>query len=283
MSIHSIKTISIAGAGTMGRGIAQTIAQAGFKTILFDINNDVLANAETQIKNNLDQAISKQKISPDEAKTVCERIQFTNSINSCIADLVIEAAVEDLDVKKNLFQQLAYINVNDCILVTNTSSLSVSEIARFIPIPERFGGLHFFNPAPIMKLVEVVQTKFTSPDVITSLKSFVLAINKTPVICEDAPGFIVNHVARQYYLEALRLYEQGIDPLTIDNIMEATGFKMGPFRLMDLIGNDINYAVSLSVYHALGEPSRLQPSGAQKQLVEDNKLGRKTGHGFYRY
>lgn len=267
----------------MGRGIAQAIAQAGFDTILFDINNDVLSNAESQIKHNLDQAVVKQKISPDEGKATWERIQFTNSMYSCTSDLVIEAAVEDLDVKRKLFQELAYINTNDCILVTNTSSLSVAEIADFIPSRERFAGLHFFNPAPIMKLVEVVQTKFTSPEVITSLKNFVLSINKIPVICEDAPGFIVNHVARPYYLEALRLYEQGIDPSTIDNIMEATGFKMGPFRLMDLIGNDINYAVSISVYHALGEPSRLEPSGAQKQLVENNKLGRKTGHGFYRY
>jgi 3-hydroxybutyryl-CoA dehydrogenase len=191
--------------------------------------------------------------------------------------------VEDLDVKKSLFQELAYINAHDCILATNTSSLSVAEIAAFIPIPERFAGLHFFNPAPVMKLVEVVQTKFTSPDVITSLRNFVLSIYKIPVICEDSPGFIVNHVARPYYLEALRLYERGIDPSTIDNIMEATGFKMGPFRLMDLIGNDINYAVSVSVYHALGEPSRLEPSSVQRQLVENTKLGRKTGEGFYRY
>jgi 3-hydroxybutyryl-CoA dehydrogenase len=152
-----------------------------------------------------------------------------------------------------------------------------------IPSPHRFAGLHFFNPATLMKLVEVVQTKFTSQEVINNLSDFVLSIKKVPVICQDAPGFIVNHVARPYYLEALRLLEQGIEPSLIDDIMEATGFKMGPFRLMDLIGNDINYAVSVSVYNALGSPPRLEPSVAQKQLVQNNKLGRKSGAGFYPY
>jgi 3-hydroxybutyryl-CoA dehydrogenase len=267
----------------MGRGIAQAIAQAGYQTILFDINADVLSLAETQIRSSLEQLVTKQKLSDSEAKAVIENIQFTNSIKACRSDLVIEAALEELDTKKKLFLELAAINSQDCILATNTSSLAVTDIAGMIPSPRRFAGLHFFNPATLMKLVEVVQTRFTSQEVITILHDFVLSIKKIPVICQDAPGFIVNHVARPYYLEALRLLEQGIEPALIDDIMEATGFKMGPFRLMDMIGNDINYAVSVSVYNALGKPPRLEPSDAQKQLVENNKLGRKSGVGFYPY
>ena len=267
----------------MGRGIAQAIAQAGYKTILFDINSEVLSLAETQIRTSLEQSVTRQKLSGDEAKAVMGNIQFTNSIRDCRADLVIEAALEKLETKQKLFLELAAINSEDCILTTNTSSLAVTDIAAMIPSPGRFAGLHFFNPAPLMKLVEVVQTKFTSQDIIDNLCDFVLSINKIPVICQDAPGFIVNHVARPYYLEALRLLEQGIEPSLIDDIMEATGFKMGPFRLMDLIGNDINYAVSVSVYNAMGKPPRLAPSDVQKQLVENNKLGCKSGVGFYPY
>jgi 3-hydroxybutyryl-CoA dehydrogenase len=267
----------------MGRGIAQAIAQAGYKTILFDINANVLSLAETQIRSSLDQLVTKQKLSDSEAKAAMGNIQFTNSIKACKSDLVIEAALEELETKKKLFLELAAINSENCILATNTSSLAVTDIAAMIPSPWRFAGLHFFNPATMMKLVEVVQTKFTSQEAINILREFVLSIKKIPVLCQDAPGFIVNHVARPYYLEALRLLEQGIEPTLIDDIMEATGFKMGPFRLMDLIGNDINYAVSVSVYNALGKPSRLEPSEAQKQLVENNKLGRKSGVGFYPY
>ena len=267
----------------MGRGIAQAIAQAGYHTILFDINADVLSLAETQIRSSLEQLVTKQKLSASEAKAVIENIQFTNSIKACRSDLVIEAALEELNTKKKLFLELAAINSEECILATNTSSLAVTDIAAMIPSPRRFAGLHFFNPATMMKLVEVVQTRFTSEEVINILRDFVLSIKKIPVLCQDAPGFIVNHVARPYYLEALRLLEQGIEPSLIDDIMEATGFKMGPFRLMDLIGNDINYAVSVSVYNALGKPPRLEPSDAQKQLVEHNKLGRKSGVGFYPY
>ncbi|HSB92631.1 MAG TPA: 3-hydroxyacyl-CoA dehydrogenase NAD-binding domain-containing protein [Flavitalea sp.] len=281
--IAIIKTISVAGAGTMGRGIAQVIAQAGYRVILFDINRDVLGMARLEITKRLEQLVVKQKISAEQSKQIQDHIRFTNTISDCKSDLVIEAALEDLAVKKHLFLQLAGINTQDCILSTNTSSLPVTDIAATIPLPARFAGLHFFNPAPLMKLVEVVQTKFTSPDVTTTLCDFVLSISKVPVVCQDAPGFIVNHVARPYYLEALRLLGQGIEPSVIDDIMEATGFKMGPFRLMDLIGNDINYAVSVSVYNALGKPSRLEPSPAQKELVENKRLGQKSGSGFYSY
>ena len=267
----------------MGRGIAQAIAMAGYRTILFDIHPEALLAARTQIAESIDQSVLKNKISAEQAASIIEKIHFTNSIDECRADLVIEAALEDLEIKNQLFQELAAVNDEGCILATNTSSLSVTEIAGYVQKPERFAGLHFFNPAPIMKLVEVVRTSFSAPEVIQTLQEFVVSLGKTPVTCLDAPGFIVNHVARPYYLEALRLLEAGVEFPMIDDIMEATGFRMGPFKLMDLIGNDINYAVSVSVYNALAQPSRLEPSEIQKQLVEANKLGRKSGAGFYNY
>jgi len=267
----------------MGRGIAQAVAAAGYDTTLFDINQGALENAHILIKHSMEELVSKNRLTATEAGSLLERIHYTNSIADCKADLVIEAALEDPAIKKQIFREMEEVNDEHCILTTNTSSLSVTMIAGFVQRPHRVAGLHFFNPAPIMKLVEVVRTPLSSSVVIDSLHQFVLSIGKTPVTCQDAPGFIVNHVARPYYLEALRLMHAGVDVLMIDEIMEATGFKMGPFKLMDLIGNDINYAVSVSVYNALGQPSRLEPPDIQKQLVEENKLGRKAGSGFYDY
>lgn len=209
---------------------------------------------------------------------------FVSDTNHCIADIIIEAIVEKVDVKAGLFNQLAEINHSETIFASNTSSLSVSGIAEKVMHPRRVAGMHFFNPAPIMKLVEVVKAQQTSNEVIQTIYNLAIQMGKTPVVCKDAPGFIVNHVARPYYLEALRLIEMGhSDMETIDSILEATGFKMGPFRLMDLIGNDINYAVSCSVYDAMQQPARLQPSPLQKEKVAKGELGRKTGKGYYSY
>jgi 3-hydroxybutyryl-CoA dehydrogenase len=268
----------------MGSGIAQTAAAASFRTILFDVNTEVLQKGRTSIEKNLQVLREKGKLTPEEKQNIQERITLTADIGQCRAEIIIEAIVEKMDVKLDLFRQLAKLNDSGTILASNTSSLSITALAGQLPHPERFAGMHFFNPAPLMKLVEVVRAPQTSVATIDLLMNLSKTMGKTPVLCKDAPGFIVNHVARPYYLEALRLLEQGLaDAETIDTVMEATGFKMGPFRLMDLIGNDINYAVSCSVYEAMDKPTRLQPSPIQEQKVKAGELGRKSGKGYYNY
>jgi len=268
----------------MGSGIAQVSAAAGFSTILFDVNETMLEKSKASIEKNLLKLSERGKLPPDEVNKILDRMLFTASIDHCRADLIIEAIIEEREAKATLFRQLAAINQYDCILATNTSSIPVSEVATTIPVPARFAGMHFFNPAPLMKLVEVVRGEQTSEETINQLLTVSKQMDKTPVVCKDAPGFIVNRVARHYYLEAMRLVETGkADIATVDSIMEASGFKMGPFRLMDLIGMDINYNVSRIVWEALGKPERLHPSPLQKSKVDAGELGRKTGKGFYEY
>lgn len=280
----SIKTICICGAGTMGSGIAQVTATAGFATVLFDVQTETLEKAKTKIEADLKKLVEKKILAPNEDATIMQRIKFADNINDCKADLVIEAIVEKPEAKLWLLQQLTALNEASCIYASNTSSLSLTNMAQNLTCKENFIGLHFFNPAPLMKLVEVVETVFTSKDVIQQVLSFANALNKVPVLCIDAPGFIVNRVARPYYLEALRLAEEKKATYkTIDNILEAQGFKMGPFKLMDLIGNDINYTVSCSVYEQLNKPERLKPSAIQKEKVEKGELGKKSGKGYYDY
>ena len=277
-------TICICGAGTMGSGIAQVSATAGFKTILFDVNNAVVETAKTKIETDLQTLVSKQKITAERKENILQQFVFTSNINDCIADVIIEAVVEKSEIKISLFNQLAALNDDKTIFATNTSSLSISEIANKISKPQRFAGLHFFNPAPIMKLVEVVKGEQTSDETISQLIELTRKFGKTPVVCKDSPGFIVNRVARPYYIESLRLAEEGLaDFETIDRLLESKGFKMGPFKLMDLIGNDVNYAVSCSVYDQLNQPERLKPSSIQKEKVEKGELGKKTGKGYYNY
>jgi 3-hydroxybutyryl-CoA dehydrogenase len=268
----------------MGSGIAQIAAQNGFDVIQFDVNEEMLLKSKTSIEISLQKLADKQKIHPDKKEEILQRIFFTSEKNNCVADVIIEAVVEKKEVKQQLFDDLFLINSSETIFATNTSSISVSELSENKNYASRFAGMHFFNPAQIMKLVEIIRTKKTSENVIEILVELAKQLNKTPVICNDAPGFIVNRVARHYYLEAMQLMEENIaDAETIDAIMEATGFKMGPFKLMDLIGMDINYSVSNIVWEALGKPQRLQPSSIQKNKVEANELGRKTGKGFYKY
>lgn len=279
-----VQTICICGAGTMGSGIAQAAVQHDFHALLYDVNKSMLDKARSGIENSLNTLVQKNKITEEARKAIFSRIQFVSDVNDCLADLVIEAIVEKPEVKVGLFNQLAEVNHSEVVFATNTSSLSVTDIAKKVMHPERVAGMHFFNPATIMKLVEVVATPWSNAQTIETIMQTARQMDKTPVLCHDAPGFIVNHVARPYYLEALKLIEHGIsDFQTIDNLLEATGFKMGPFRLMDLIGNDINYAVSCQVYEALGQPERLQPSPVQKERVEKGELGRKTGKGYYQY
>ena len=279
-----IENICVAGAGTMGSGIALSAAQNGFPVILFDTNEKVLNNARNSITANLETAVQKGKISATDQQSILQRIHFTPQIDNCKATLVIEAIIEKEDAKVSLFNQLASINDAQTIFASNTSSLSVSAIQEKISHPERVAGLHFFNPAQLMKLVEVVKAAQTSDEVINQLVNFSHQLKKTPVVCIDAPGFIVNRVARHYYLEAMKLVESGIAGFeTVDEVMEASGFKMGPFKLMDLIGMDINLAVSTSLYNAFGETKRFKPSPLQIQKVAEGNLGRKTGKGFYAY
>jgi 3-hydroxybutyryl-CoA dehydrogenase len=243
-----------------------------------------LLKAKDRIGKNLQTLVEKQKIGSEKKEEILQQIHFTSVIKECIADVVIEAIIEKPEAKISLFNQLAVLNTADTIFASNTSSLSLSAIAREINAPQRVAGLHFFNPAPVMKLVEVVKAEQSSEEVIGKLVELTRSLGKEPVVCRDAPGFIVNRVARPYYIESLRLAEEGLaDFETIDRLLESRGFKMGPFKLMDLIGNDINYAVSCSIYEQLNRPERLKPSSIQKEKVEKGELGKKTGKGYYSY
>lgn len=282
--IDKVKTICICGAGTMGSGIAQLAAQAGYKVLQFDISDEMLQKSRKAIQASLNKFQEKGKITEIEKTEIINRISFLSNINSCQADVIIEAIYENKEAKVDLFNKVAAINSSDTIFLTNTSSISVTAIAGDTSFPERILGMHFFNPPQLMKLVEVVITKFTADATKEMVIQLAERFKKIPVVCKDAPGFIVNHVARTYYLESLSLVEKGLAEVNmVDEIMEASGFKMGPFKLMDLIGMDINYSVSKIVWNDLGKPARLHPSPLQKEKVDKGELGKKTGKGFYNY
>ena len=279
-----INTICVCGAGTMGSGIAQVAARAGFNTILFDSKQTAVDNAHANIKKSLEVLIEKGKMTEEDKKGLLSRLVFTSDLQLCKADIFIEAIIENLEAKTNLFNQLAQFNSDETIFASNTSSLSLNRIAESIKKPERVIGMHFFNPAPVMKLVEIVKTDVTNEETLSATIQLAQKMGKTAVVCKDAPGFIVNRVARPFYIESLRLAEEGLAEMEqLDELLEASGFKMGPFKLMDLIGNDINYAVSCSVYEQLGRPERLRPSLIQEKKVAAGELGRKTGKGYYTY
>jgi 3-hydroxybutyryl-CoA dehydrogenase len=244
----------------------------------------MVEKSRAALHKNLQSLVDKGRLSEEEKRASIDSLFFTKDIQDCKADIIIEAIIEKKEAKVLLFNQLADINSNQSIFATNTSSLSISSIASELTNAERVVGMHFFNPAPIMKLVEVVKGEQTSNDVVDNVVWLSKKLGKTPVVCKDVPGFIVNRVARPYYLEAMKLIESGVaDVGTIDKVMEASGFKMGPFKLMDLIGMDINYSVSNIVWEALGKPKRLTPSVIQKQKVDAGEFGKKTGKGFYQH
>ncbi|MBS1733965.1 MAG: 3-hydroxybutyryl-CoA dehydrogenase [Bacteroidetes bacterium] len=279
-----INKICVAGAGTMGSGIALAAAQSSYEVVLFDSNEAVLEKAKASVLKNLSFLVDKQKISAAEKEQVFSKILFTGNIADCTADLVIEAIVEIMDAKVNLFKQLAALNNSNTIFASNTSSLSINTLQQQLPHSSRVAGMHFFNPANVMKLVEVVKAEQTDPAVTEALMEVCRKMNKVPVLCKDAPGFIVNRVARHYYLESMRSVENDLAGFeTVDAIMEASGFKMGPFRLMDMIGMDINLAVSRSLYEAFDHEPRFEPSPLQIEKVANGDLGKKTGKGFYNY
>jgi len=268
----------------MGSGIAQVAAQSNFATILFDVNKIVLEKSKEVIQNNLQYLLDKNKIEAKEKEEIFSRIKFSNDIKDCTAFVIIEAIVEKEEAKISLFNELAKYNNEEVIFATNTSSLSVSSIQKKVLFSQRVVGMHFFNPAYIMKLVEVVKGDRTSDEIINTVVSICKKMNKEPVICKDSPGFIVNRVARPYYLESLKIVEEGIASFReVDNILEASGFKMGSFKLMDLIGIDINLAVTETVYNAFEKAPRFLPSSIQMEKVKNNELGKKTGKGFYKY
>ena len=279
-----IETICICGAGTMGSGIAQVFAQHGFYTIVFDLNEHILENSRASINGSLKYLVNKGKLSEVEYNAILQRLSFVKDSNHCLADVILEAIVEKMESKIALFNQLAELNHAEVIFATNTSSLSISAIQAKVVHPSRLIGMHFFNPAPIMKLVEVVKGTQTSDVVAQTIYDLCKQLGKIPVMCKDSPGFIVNRVARPYYLEAMRLVEEGVATFeNVDTIMEATGFKLGPFKLMDLIGMDINLSVSQGIYESFEQAIRFKPSVLQIEKVEKGELGKKSGKGFYEY
>ncbi|MBX2973947.1 MAG: 3-hydroxybutyryl-CoA dehydrogenase [Flavobacteriales bacterium] len=277
--------IAVIGAGTMGSGIAQVAAQAGHDVILFDTRREAVDKALAGLHRTLDRLVEKGKLTADAANAIHQRIRPASDLKELAGSgLVIEAIIEDLGIKKKLFAELENVLGPGAVLATNTSSLSVTAIAAACARPERVIGMHFFNPAPLLPLVEVVPGLATDAGLAPRMYALMQAWSKTPVICKDTPGFIVNRVARPFYGEAIRIYEEGIaDMPTIDAAMKSAGFKMGPFELMDLIGNDINFTVTKTVWEAFFFDPRYKPSFTQQRQVESGRLGRKSGRGYYMY
>jgi 3-hydroxybutyryl-CoA dehydrogenase len=280
------ETIGVLGAGTMGAGIAQVAAQSGHTVILVDLNSDQLQKAKSNLEKTLTKLVDKAKIDTNQKSEIENRIQYSSEINHfSTCNLIIEAIVEDLAIKHKVFESLENVVSENCILASNTSSLSIASIGSVLKNAKRVIGIHFFNPAPLMPLVEIIPAVQTSSETLKLSVELIKSWGKTVVVCKDTPGFIVNRVARPFYGEALRIYEEGIaDFATIDWAMtHFGGFKMGPVTLMDYIGNDVNYAVTESVFQAFYYDPRFKPSFTQKRHKEAGFYGRKSGRGYYDY
>lgn len=282
----SLMKVGVLGAGTMGAGIAQVAAQAGHEVVLVDLNQDILNKAKVGHEKVFARLVEKGKISTDEADTVLARISYSQlTADFSEVGIVIEAIIENLGVKKKVFEELETIVDANTVLASNTSSLSIASIGAALKDATRVIGIHFFNPAPLMPLVEIIPAVQTSDAVLNTAKDLIDSWGKITVVCKDTPGFIVNRVARPFYGEALRIYEEGVaDFATIDwALTKLGGFKMGPFTLMDYIGNDINYTVTETVFTAFYFDPRYRPSFTQKRHFEAGYLGRKSGRGYFDY
>jgi 3-hydroxybutyryl-CoA dehydrogenase len=277
--------VGVIGQGTMGAGIAQVAAQNECIVVAFDTQENVLQKAANSLEMSLTKLVEKQKITGDKKTAIQKNIAYSTDINALAnCDLIIEAIVENIEVKKKVFAQLESIVSDNCILASNTSSLSLTSIAASCKLAHRVIGIHFFNPAPIMALVEIIPAIQTAETIITQTEQIINAWGKTTVIAKDTPGFIVNRIARPFYSEAIRIFEEKNIPIAvIDKAMMDVGFKMGPFALMDLIGHDVNYVVTKTVWKEMFFDPRYKPSHTQKRLLEAGWLGKKSGRGFYNY
>ena len=284
--MKDFKNIGVIGAGSMGIGIAQIASTSGCKVFLYDQNVEIAQSALNKLKKILERLIEKKRINSNKRDEILSNIKIVSSLNELSgSNLIIEAIIENLNIKKDLFSKLETIVHKECIIASNTSSLSITNLASSLKNPSNFIGIHFFNPAPLMPLVEIIPALQTNINLLDSIRNLLLSWNKFPVIAKDTPGFIVNRIARPFYSEALRIYDEQIaDFATIDFAMkEVGGFKMGPFELMDFIGNDVNYAVTESVFKSFFYDPKYKPSLTQKQYASAGWLGRKTNKGYYDY
>ena len=284
MTVESIKNIAVIGAGTMGQGIAHLCALAGYPVMLYDIQPELTRTAIASIRRIFEDHVQRGKMTTEQRDAAIGRIQAVHDFRQLQVDLAIEVVLEKLEIKHKILTELEKINAMDCLLVSNTSSLSITQLAAPLKHKERCAGLHFFNPATVMKLVEIVKGAATSDHTVKSLSLFAESLGKTAAITNDTPGFIVNRINRLFFAEALKAVEENVaDFKVVDSLMKATGFRMGPFQLLDLVGIDTSYTVSWSLYEAFYYEPKFRPSRIQQQKVDAGLYGRKSGKGFYEY
>ena len=283
--MNEIGTIGVLGAGTMGAGIAQVAAEAGFDVLVHDPLDGATERAQQRIEGFLARKVAKGQLSAEDAVAAGARIRAVGIVEGlAVADLVVEAIPEEIELKRDAFQRLDAVAADGTILATNTSSLSVARIAAAVSRPERVLGMHFFNPVPLMALVEVVAGPMTAPEVTDTVARLARRLGKTPVVAADTPGFIVNRVQRAYYLEAFRIYEGGLASVAaIDDAMRGIGFRLGPFELADVVGTDVNLAAGLAIFEGFYGDPRFRPAQVQRVVMDAGRLGRKSGAGYYDY